>query len=160
MTSTEVAGTRESEAALWQLACAQCGHDGSTLVEVLVATLVLVTGVLGVAQLFLIAAATNAVARDTTIATTLAAQKVEQLLSTDVQEASDLIDHIDTWGQLVSTGQSPPSSAVYTRRWSIEPLSAGTVAIRVRVGRSDRTGRAGPLAGETQVLTVKMRPRS
>jgi Tfp pilus assembly protein PilV len=135
-------------------------NDGSTLVEVLVATLVLVTGVLGIAQLFLIAAATNAVARDTTIATTLAAQKVEQLLSADLQEASDLTDHVDMWGQVVSTAQSPPASAVYTRRWSIEPLSADTVAIRVRVGRSDRAGSTGPLAGETRVLAVKPRPRS
>jgi Tfp pilus assembly protein PilV len=135
-------------------------NDGSTLVEVLVATLVLVTGVLGIAQLFLIAAATNAVARDTTIATTLAAQKVEQLLSADLQEASDLTDHIDMWGRVVSTAQSPPASAVYTRRWSIEPLSADTVAIRVRVGRSDRAGSTGPLSGETRVLAVKPRPRS
>jgi Tfp pilus assembly protein PilV len=135
-------------------------NEGSTLVEVLVATLVLVTGVLGAAQLFLIAAATNAAAHDTTIATTLAAQKVEQLLSTDLQEASDLTDHVDRWGQVVGTAQSPPASAVYTRRWSIEPLSADTVAIRVRVGRSDRTGGTGPLAGETQVLAVKPRPRS
>jgi hypothetical protein len=136
------------------------GDDGSTLVEVLVATLVLVTGVLGIAQLFLIAAATNAAARDTTFATTLAAQKVEQLLSTDLAEESGLIDHVDRWGQVVGTAESPPATAVYTRRWSIEPLSADTVAIRVRVGRSDRVGGSGPMAGETRVLAVKPRPRS
>jgi hypothetical protein len=135
-------------------------NDGSTLVEVLVATLVLVTGVLGVAQLFLIAAATNAAARDTTIATTLAAQKVEQLLSTDPAEESGLIDHVDRWGQVVGTAESPPANAVYTRRWSLEPLSAETVVIRVRVGRSDRVGGSGPMAGETRVLAVKPRPRS
>jgi len=135
-------------------------NDGSTLVEVLVATLVLVTGVLGVAQLFLIAAATNAAARDTTITTTLAAQKVEQLRSTDLTEATSLIDHVDIWGHVVGIAESPPSNAVYTRRWSIEPLSADTVAIRVYVGRSDRTGGSGPLAGETRVLAVRPRPRS
>ena len=135
-------------------------NDGSTLVEVLVATLVLITGVLGVAQLFLVAVATNAAARDTTIATTLAAQKVEQLLSTDLQEGGSLIDYVDMWGQVVGSAESPPANAVYTRQWSIEPLSADTVAIRVRVGRSDRTGGSGPRAGETRVLAVKPRPRS
>ena len=40
---------------------------GSTLIEVLVAMLVLVSGVLAMAQLFLVAAATNAAARDTTV---------------------------------------------------------------------------------------------
>ena len=141
-------------------AMAMRANAGSTLVEVLVATLVLVTGVLGVAQLFLIAAATNAAARDTTIATTLAAQKVEQLLSTDLSEESGLIDHVDRWGQVVGTAESPPANAVYTRRWSIEPLSTETVVIRVRVGRSDRVGGSGPMAGESRVLAVKPRPRS
>ena len=134
-------------------------NDGSTLIEVLVATVVLVTGVLGVAQLFLIAAATNAAARDTTIASTLAAQKVEQLLSNERDAATSLIDHVDRWGQVVGTAEPPPANAVYTRRWSIEPLSMNTVAIRVRVGRSDRTGVSGPMAAETRVLAVKPRPR-
>jgi hypothetical protein len=52
---------------------------GSTLVEVLVATAVMVTGVFAIAQLFLLAGATNASAKHITIASTLAVQKVEQL---------------------------------------------------------------------------------
>jgi len=139
-------------------------NDGSSLIEVLVATLVLVTGVLGIAQLFLMAAATNAAARDTTIIATLAAQKIEQLRSTDLAEATGLVDHVDMWGQVVSTAESPPANAIYTRRWSIEPLSADTFSIRVRVGRSDRRGGSGPMAGETRVLAVAHargpRPRS
>ena len=53
--------------------------SGATLVEVLVATAVLASGVLSIAQLFLLSASTNASARHITIAATLAAQKVEQL---------------------------------------------------------------------------------
>jgi len=121
---------------------------------------VLVSGILAIAQLFLIAAATNAASRDITVAATLAAQKVEQLLSSDLSDATGLVDHVDMWGRVVSTDESPPPNAIYTRRWSVEPLSADTVAIRVRVGRSDRSGRSGGMAGETRVLTVKTRPRS
>ncbi len=66
------------------------GPAGTTFIEVLVATLVLVSGVLAIAQLFLIAAATNAAARDTTVAATLAAQKVEELLSTESRGCSRL----------------------------------------------------------------------
>jgi Tfp pilus assembly protein PilV len=132
---------------------------GTTLVEVLVATLVLVSGLLGIAQLFLIAAATNAAARDTTIAATLAAQKVEQLVARDPPDATGRVDHVDMWGHVVGTSESPPANAIYTRRWSIEPLVADSVAIRVRVGRSDRSGRTGPMAGETRVFTVKTRRR-
>lgn len=136
------------------------GPAGTTLIEVLVATLVLVSGILALAQLFLIAAATSAASRDITVAATLAAQKVEQLLSTDLSDATGLVDHVDMWGRVVSTDESPPPNAIYTRRWSVEPLFADTVAIRVRVGRSDRSGRSGGMTGETRVLTVKTRPRS
>ncbi len=130
---------------------------GSTLIEVLVAMLVLVTGVLALAQLFLVAAASNSSSRDTTMATTLAAQKVEQLLTSELADAVDLVEHIDGRGQVVSTAESPPPQAVYTRRWSIESASADTVAIRVRVGRSDRAG-TGRMAGEARVLTIRRRP--
>ena len=134
--------------------------DGTTLIEVLVATLVLVSGVLAVAQLFLVAAATNAASRDTTIAATLATQKMEQLLSTDLPDVNGLVDHVDLWGRVVGTSESPPPNALYTRRWSVEPLSAETVAIRVRVGRTDRSGRSGSMPGETRVVAVRRRPRS
>jgi hypothetical protein len=130
------------------------------MIEVLVATLVLVSGVLAIAQLFLIAAAASAAAHDTTVAATLAAQKVEQLLSTELTDATAFVDHVDAWGHVVGTGESPPAGAIYTRRWSIEALSVDSVAIRVRVGRSDRSGRGGRMAGETSVLAVTTRPRS
>ena len=133
---------------------------GTTLIEVLVATLVLVSGVLAVAQLFLVAAAANATSRDTTVAATLAAQKMEQLLSTDLSDGSGRVDHVDLWGRVVGTDESPPPNALYTRRWSVEPLSPEIVTIRVRVGRSDRSGRSGSMPGETRVVAVRRRPRS
>jgi|RhiMethySRZTD1v2_1073278.scaffolds.fasta_scaffold01273_13 Tfp pilus assembly protein PilV len=126
---------------------------GSSLIEVLVATLVLVSGVLGMAQLFLVAAATNAASRDTTMAATLAAQKVEQLLSSELADEADLVEHLDARGAVVSTVSRPPPQAVYTRRWSVESLSADTVTVRVRVGRADRVG-SGSMAGETRVMTI------
>jgi Tfp pilus assembly protein PilV len=128
------------------------GTDGSTLIEVLVAMLVLVSGVLAMAQLFLIAAASNAAAREATITATLAAQKVEQLLS-EPAEAAEHVDHVDAWGRVVSIASSPPPEAVYTRRWSVESLSPDTARIRVRVGRSDRT-ESSRMRGETRVLTI------
>jgi type IV pilus modification protein PilV len=130
-----------------------CSPAGSTLIEVLVAMLVLVTGVLAMAQLFLIAAASNAASRDTTMTATLAAQKVEELLSSDVGDAAELVEHVDAWGRVVSTDDGPPPQAVYTRRWSVESVAAETVRIRVRVGRSDRSG-SSTMPAETRVLTI------
>ena len=139
---------------------APLGPAGSTLIEVLVATLVLVSGVLGMVQLFLTAAATNALSRDTTITATLAAQKVEQLLSSDLSDASTFVDHIDRWGHVLGTGESPPRDAVYTRRWSIEPLSGNAVTIQVRVGRADRSSASATMPAETRMATITRRGAS
>ena len=133
------------------------GPAGSTLIEVLVATLVLVSGVLGIVQLFLTAAATNALSRDTTITATLAAQKVEQLLSSDLSDASTFVDHIDRWGLVLGTAEPPPRDAVYTRRWSIEPLTGDVVTIQVRVGRADRSSASGTMPAETRMATIRRR---
>ena len=133
---------------------------GSTLIEVLVAMLVLMSGVMAMAQLFLVAAATNAAARQTTVAATLAAQKVEQLLSTDVAVTPESVDHLDASGRILGSQDAPPSDAVYTRRWSIESLTADSLVIRVRVGRSERAGTRLRMSGETQVLTIRRRKQS
>src|SRR4030095_2439801 len=53
--------------------------EGSTLVEALVATLVLTTGLLAMAELVRVAAATNVSAHSSTVARILAEQKLEQL---------------------------------------------------------------------------------
>jgi Tfp pilus assembly protein PilV len=134
-------------------------NQGSTLIEVLVAMLVFVSGVAAIAQLFLLAASSNAAARDTTITATLAAQKVEELLSTDLSDATERLDHIDRWGRVLMTDGPAPQDAVHTRRWSIESLSASTVAIRVRVGRMDPSGGSGRMAAETRILTIRRRTR-
>lgn len=130
---------------------------GSTLIEVLIATLVLVSGVLAMAQLFLIAAATNAAARQMTVAATLAAQTMEQILSTEMAVAPEAVDHVDGSGRVLGREEDPPLDAVYTRRWSIDVLTPDTLVIRVRVDRSDRSGRLGRMMGGTQMLTIRRR---
>lgn len=109
------------------------------------------------AQLFLVAAATNAAARQATVAATLAAQKVEQILSSAVVAADESVEHLDGTGRILGGGESPPSDAVYTRRWSIEAVTADSLMIRVRVGRSDRSGKLRRMLGETQMLTITRR---
>lgn len=160
---------------------------GSTLVEALVATLVLTTGLLTMAELVRVATATNTVARNGTLAGILAEQKIEQLRSlawefdanglpqSDPglqaspvslrQNTPGFVDHVDRGGGIVGLGAQPPASAVYTRRWSIEPLptSAGpAVVIQVLVtnvrnrGRADQ-GAVTRLPGEARLVTLKVR---
>jgi len=175
---------------------------GSTLVEALVATVILTTGLLTMAELVRVATATNTAARNGTLAGILAEQKIEQLRSlawefdasgipvgdvntdTTVQPESPsggtglqsspgslrqntfgYVDHVDGSGQIVGRGAQAPASAVYTRRWSIEPLSTSAgaaVMIQVLVtsirnrGRADQ-GAVTRLPGEARLVTLKVR---
>jgi type II secretory pathway pseudopilin PulG len=176
---------------------------GSTLVEVMVATVLLATGVLTMAQLFMASTASNLSAKKDTFATVLAEQKVEQLRALawgfDVQGlplsdfASDTsvepmtaaggtglqpspgsalqsnttgyVDHVGPTGQIVGNDVLAPATAVYTRRWSIEPLPTNpnnTLIIQVlvtpnRVRGQSEQGSVGRLPGEARVVTVKTR---
>ncbi len=89
--------------------------EGSTLVEALIATLVLTTGLLAMADLVRLATSSNVRARSGTIAGILAGQKLEQLLSLDFDDISgprespwslqrntpDFVDHVDGGGAIV-----------------------------------------------------------
>jgi type II secretory pathway pseudopilin PulG len=187
----------------WEESNKRAGEAGTTLVEVLVATMLLATGVLTMAQLFMASTATNLNARNDTFATVLAEQKMEQLRSltwgfdqnglpvsdfasdTTVEPLSDsggtglqpspasslqtnttgYVDHVGSTGQIVGNGQAPPATAVYTRRWSIEPLPTNpnnTLIIQVLVtpnrirGQADQ-GNVNRLQNEARVITVKTR---
>jgi type II secretory pathway pseudopilin PulG len=178
------------------------GEAGTTLIEVIVATLVMVIGVVSMAQLFAISTGSNVAARNNTFAAVLAEQKVEQLRSltwgfdpqgiplsdfaTDTSEpdatptgmglqpspASALqtntvgyVDHVAANGVIVGNQVQAPATAIYTRRWSIEPLPTNpnnTLIIQVLVtpnrnrGQADQ-GAVGRLPDEARVITVKTR---
>ena len=75
------------------------------------------------------------------------------------------VDHVTANGDIVGNGTQPPATAVYTRRWSIEPLPTNpnnTLIIQVLVtpnrvrGQADQ-GNVGRLVDEARVITVKTR---
>ena len=158
---------------------------GSTLVEALVAMLVLSTGLLAMAELVRLAAGSNVRSRRSSVASILATQKIEELRSLtwefDVsglpvsdgrlqaspwslqQNAPGFVDHVDGGGAVVGEGVQAPQSAVYTRRWSIEPLPAGSehvMLLQVLVTRthgwsdSDRSS-VPRLPGDARLATIK-----
>ena len=178
-------------------------ETGTTLVEVLIATVVLLTGVLAMAQMFIISTKNNVTSRNDTLATVLAQQKLEQLRSlaygfdmaglpvsdintdtsvsppaadggtglqpspgTALQEnTAGFVDHLDRNGAIVGNAVAAPNSAVYTRRWSVEPLPTNpnnTLILQVLVtplrdrGAADQ-GNVARLQGEARVMTIKTR---
>ena len=122
---------------------------GFSLLEVLVATSILAVGVAGLAQLLVLAADANVRARQTTVATVLAQQKIEDLVpeaaagsltaspsGTLAGPVAGYCDFVDRTGRVLGAGPLPPRGSAYLRRWSAEPLpdsSRHTWILQVRV---------------------------
>jgi Tfp pilus assembly protein PilV len=112
--------------------------EGFLLVEVLVAGVIVVIGVVALAQLFTLAVAANLAARHRTEAIVLAAAKIEELRAS-------------RWGE-EPDGSAGDRVGIYTRRWSVHPVAARNgmaVVIDVRITR-------GPIE-EARLVTVKVR---
>ncbi len=189
------------------LAKSKCSDaSGFTLTEVLIACVILTTGIVALAQLFMISTASNRTARSMTSTMVMAQQKMEQLRSltwgfdtlnlplsdttTDIsvvpftssgsglspspggtltQNTSGFVDYLDQYGNWVGHGSSPPSTAVWIRRWSIEPLPTNpnnTLILQVLVTRYRNRAAAGALGEgedvarlpeEARLVSVKTR---
>lgn len=177
--------------------------SGFSLVEVLVASGLLVTAVVTLAQLFGASTRSNLASRNTTHAAVLAEQKVEELrgltwgfdtlglpitdTTTDTavtpetstggtglspspptalqENTPGYVDYVDGFGNKLGTGAQPPANAIWTRRWSVEPLPTNpnnTIIIQVLVTRNRNRGAAeqgavARLPEEARMVTVKTR---
>ena len=113
-------------------------HHGFSLVEVLVAIGLLATAIVSLAHLFAAATRANREAGDTTWATVLAAQKIEELRSEPFSEplTAQSVDYVDVEGNRLDDPGS--TRRAYTRRWWVEPLPSApddTVSITVVVSQ-------------------------
>jgi prepilin-type N-terminal cleavage/methylation domain-containing protein len=109
---------------------------GFSLIEALVASLVLSIGMAGVLPLVFASVRATRAARDTSMATWLAWQKVEELrapvelaLSPSGTLATDTAGYVEYLDQFGVLSDAP---APYTRRWLIEPAGA-TATLRLVV---------------------------
>lgn len=178
-------------------------NAGFSLIEVLVASGLLATACITLAQLFAISTRTNLGARNTTYAAVLAEQKLEELRAltwgfdsqglpvtdsttdttanpetpaggtgltpspdTALQENTPgYVDYVDRFGNKLGGGANPPVGAIFTRRWSIEPLPTNpnnTLIIQVLVTPQRNRGNADEgavkrLPEEARMVTVKTR---
>jgi prepilin-type N-terminal cleavage/methylation domain-containing protein len=146
-------------------------RSGFTLLEVMVALLLLAGSFLAVAQLLAVAGRAADEARTTSVAAAAAAQKLEQLRAvawgfdvdgTPVDELglsppgaltadiAGFTDYLDGSGLPVAAGPPPPAQAMFARRWSVEAadgvLSAEVVVLHVVVLRQRRAS-ADPAGG-------------
>ena len=128
---------------------------GFTLVEVLVAVLLLIVIFAGVAQLFASSTMANATSRRTTLATMAAADKMEQFHAVAFDDPAlaasppgTLLNDLDGYYDVPIAG--------CVRRWAIEPLPAHpTTALVFRVAVSGRAGRGCP--ADARLVTIRTR---
>jgi type II secretory pathway pseudopilin PulG len=176
---------------------------GFSIIEVLMATALMVAAVASLGQLFALSTQRNTSSKNTTFAAVLAQQKMEQLRSltwgfdalglpvsdttTDTtkfpeanggtglspspvntlqQNVVGYVDYLDAKGQSLGGASAvTPVSAVYIRRWMIEPLPTNpnnTIVIQVLVTRHRNRGTADSgsvvrLPDEARVISVKTR---
>jgi type II secretory pathway pseudopilin PulG len=114
---------------------------GFSLVEVLLASVILIVALLSLAQLLALATTANADAGRATFAAVLAADKLEELRASTWEsvrrQAGESVDFLDHSGRPVERA----SAAIYGRRWLIDPLASNpdnALVIQVIVsGRRD-----------------------
>ena len=139
---------------------------GYSLLEVLIATSIVATGIAAFAHLTLVAAYANLHARQTTVAAILAQQKMEELLP-GAASGSLTPSPGDTLRTTVE-GFADIVDGVYLRRWSIDPLAGSphnTSVLRVLVtdlrnrDAMDHSALGIRLAGEARLVgTASAKP--
>ncbi len=114
---------------------------GFTLVEALVAILVLVIGIMGIANLFAIAASSNAVANQGTAATTSAMQTLERLRATSYPDlvapmagaaAAGDLDTASCANGTFSRCDAIPGVGFLSTHWQLRRVTPDLVHITVR----------------------------
>jgi prepilin-type N-terminal cleavage/methylation domain-containing protein len=129
-------------------------NSGFSLIEVMIATVLLATALTALAELFAVSVRNNVVAKHGTFAAALAAQKIEQLRgdgrmasssSNTLQVSTDgYVDFLDPNGTVLgNAGTAIPDGTAYIRRWSVDPSPAGSAfVIQVLVTRRRSRGAA------------------
>jgi Tfp pilus assembly protein PilV len=125
------------------------GDGGFSLIEVVFATFVLVTGLVSVAQLLPVSVMMNTDARYATHATEQAQAKIDELIKTNFNAPALQVNTADTLSSNVANYFDTPAPGV-TRRWQITagPSDTRTVTVRVIDTRALRYGR------RTQLTTI------
>ena len=105
-------------------------QGGFTVIEVLIALLVLLIGMAGMLSLQLTAMKATGFSRHATEATVLAEDRLEYLRTAPVGTLANGADQVNAMGNVDSTG-------LYTRTWTVVP-GADTTSITVAVGWAEQ----------------------
>lgn len=127
---------------------------GFTLIEALIAVVILVFGLIGITNLLLVAATSNSTANQGTAATSIASQRLELLKAVPF---TSLIS-----GGNLESGTDPnfysedavPGVGVIVSRWSVTPIAGNNQVYYIQV-RSEATGALGPGRSRAQFTSFR-----
>jgi type II secretory pathway pseudopilin PulG len=127
---------------------ARRGEAGFTLIEALIAIVVLVFGIIAVTNLLVVAAASNSIANASTVATNQAVEALEELKATPydgpaLAAGGDLDANVSAGGVDYFVENNVPGVGRVTTRWVVQDITARIKAIRVRSQTESRLGRPG-----------------
>jgi hypothetical protein len=69
------------------------------------------------------------------------------------------VDYVDAMGTWVGNGPSPPGTAVYARRWSVQPGATDPDTLVLQVIVTTSLTASGAATAESQVVSLKTRHR-
>jgi Tfp pilus assembly protein PilV len=117
-------------------------HDdrGFALLEAIVAAALLVTLAAGTSSIIAAAVREGQGSRLRSLAIVAANRKIEELRSLRPEDVIGGADCLDAAGTIVAAGTSPPRSAVFIRRWRVQPLDGDSDVLAVSVDVSSRDG--------------------
>ena len=113
---------------------------GFGLLEVMVASALLVALAAGASRTIAAAVREGHASRLRAVATAAAANKIEELRSLPLADAAGGAECLDAAGTVAGAGTPPPASAVYVRRWSVQPIDGDRNVVAVSVDVSTRDG--------------------
>lgn len=102
------------------------GQHGFTIVEVLIALVVLLIGMAGILMLQLTSSEASSFSRHATEASVLAEDKMEVLRTTPVFQLVDGDDRVD------ALGVPDPVDGFYARQWTVVPGDPTTIRVEVQ----------------------------
>lgn len=136
--------------------------NGFSLIEVLIATAIVMGAVASLAHLFVMSGEANRMAGGISVAELLAVQKMEELRAgrgalaispagTLQANADGYADYLDAAGSPVgdSFTATPPAGTVYIRRWTVDPMRGsprsppGAMVLQVLVMPANRSRMEG-----------------
>ncbi len=104
---------------------------GFTLIEALVATLVLTIGLVATAQLLAVSLRMHQIGRNSTAATRLAQDKFEELMKLQFSNPAIQVNATDTLASNVANYYDTPANSGYTRRWRVEAGPGANPSLRI-----------------------------